>query len=66
MMYSIYNLPNIAISLLTGIMIDRIGIRYGTLAFMSLILLGQMAFVLAAYINNFTLALIGRFILGYD
>ena len=64
MLYSIYNLPNIALSLLTGLLIDRIGIRQGTLLFMSLILLGQIIFVLATYYSNYSLALAGRFLLG--
>ncbi|CDW82749.1 major facilitator superfamily protein [Stylonychia lemnae] len=65
MLFSIYNLPNIVLSLLTGIFIDKVGIRKSNLIFTVLVLIGQVIYTLSCYgETNYQLALIGRFILG--
>ncbi|CDW81267.1 major facilitator superfamily protein [Stylonychia lemnae] len=64
LLYSVYNLPNIVISLLIGLLIDRIGIRVSTIIFTIGNLVGQIIFTYATFIQNYQIALIGRFLLG--
>eukprot|EP00347_Sterkiella_histriomuscorum_P014054 403362335 len=64
MLFSIYSIPNIFLSLVTGFVIDRMGIRKSTIYFTFFILFGQMLFALSSYIESYDLALIGRLILG--
>ena len=40
LLFSIYNLPNIVLALLTGMFIDRVGIRVSTLLFTMGVLVG--------------------------
>eukprot|EP00347_Sterkiella_histriomuscorum_P008166 403346132 len=64
MLFSIYSIPNIFLSLVTGLVIDRMGIRKSTICFNFIILFGQGLFALSSYIESYYLALIGRLILG--
>ena len=48
LLYSLYSWPNVILSLIGGVLIDRIlGIRWGTIIFSAFVCLGQ---VIASYI----------------
>ncbi len=64
MLFSVYSLPNIFLSLLTGVLIDKMGIRLSTMMFTFFILLGQALFTLSSYLGIYNLALLGRLITG--
>eukprot|EP00347_Sterkiella_histriomuscorum_P006003 403354445 len=65
LLFSIYNLPNIVLALLTGIFIDKFGIRASTLLFTFLVLIGQALYTISCYgTTNYSLGLFGRFLLG--
>lgn len=66
LLYSIYSWPNVILCFVGGFLLDRVfGIRWGTIIFMSLTLVGQMIFALGAYIDAFWLMMVGRFVFGY-
>ena len=64
--YSCYALPNIFLVLLSGFFIDKVGQRISMNVFNSLLLIGQILFVISAIPGheNYWLALCARFIFG--
>ena len=65
LLYSVYSWPNIILSVLGGIVIDRIlGLRLGTLIFMALSTIGQLIFALGGFFDTFWLLVVARFIIG--
>ena len=65
LLFSAYTWPNIILCLIGGIVIDRfLGLSRGLVLVNLLSLLGEIIFVVGAFIDNFVVMLIGRFILG--
>ena len=65
LLYSVFSWPNVILSALGGIIIDRIlGIRLGTLLFIALSTIGQLIFALGAFFDVFWLMVVARFIIG--
>ena len=65
LLFSAYTWPNIILCLIGGIVIDRfLGLSRGLVLVILLSLLGEIIFVVGAFIDNFVVMLIGRFILG--
>ena len=64
-LYSWFNLPSIIMCFVGGFFIDLIfGVRLGSIAFLILLLLGQLMFAAGAYKNSIFVMDLGRFILG--
>ena len=64
MMFTLYSLPNIVLALLTGVLIDKIGIRKSTVLFTAMIMVGSILFSLGVFLSSFYLALLGRMFIG--
>ncbi len=64
LLFSIYSLPNIFLSLATGVLIDKLGIRKAIVIFTFTIMSGQILFALSSYAESYRMALIGRLIMG--
>ena len=65
LLFSAYTWPNIILCLIGGIVIDRfLGLSRGLVLVNLLSVLGETIFVVGAFIDNFVVMLIGRFILG--
>ncbi|KZC04201.1 Major facilitator superfamily domain-containing protein 1, partial [Dufourea novaeangliae] len=65
LLYSIYSWPNIILCFIGGFLLDSIfGIRFGTVIYMGLTLIGQIIFATGATINAFWLMMLGRFVFG--
>lgn len=65
MLYSIYSYPNVIFPLLSGMIIDYVGVNNASLIFYSLILVGQSIWTLACLGNgSYTFMLIGRGLFG--
>ena len=65
LLFSAFTWPNIILCLIGGIVIDRfLGLSQGFILLTLLSLLGEIIFVVGAFIDNFVVMLIGRFILG--
>ena len=41
------------------------GIRWGTIIYMALTMIGQMIFAMGAFVDAFWLMMLGRFVFGY-
>ena len=66
LLYSIYSWPNVILCFIGGFLIDAVfGIRWGTIIYMFLTVIGQLTFATGAYVNKFWIMLLGRFIFGY-
>ena len=64
-LYSVYNWPNVVLSVLSGVLIDKwLGLRQSTMLFAGLVLAGQLVFSLAVTFRSYSLAVIGRFVYG--
>ena len=65
LLFSAFIWPNIILCLIGGIVIDRfLGLSRGFILVTLLSLLGEIIFVVGAFVDNFVVMLIGRFILG--
>ena len=65
LLFSAFTWPNIILCLVGGIVIDRfLGLSRGFILLTLLSLLGEIIFVVGAFVDNFVVMLIGRFILG--
>lgn len=65
LLYSWYSWPNVVLCFIGGFLIDRVfGIRFGTVLYALLVVIGQFVFASGAYFNSFFLMIIGRFIFG--
>eukprot|EP00117_Sycon_ciliatum_P049685 scpid55234/ scgid0410/ Major facilitator superfamily domain-containing protein 1 len=65
LLYSLYSWPNVVLSAFGGFLIDRVfGIRWGTIIFTAIILIGQIIFAMGAQVNSFLIMQIGRFVFG--
>ncbi|XP_053692957.1 major facilitator superfamily domain-containing protein 1-like isoform X2 [Sabethes cyaneus] len=64
-LYSIYSWPNVILCFIGGFLIDRVfGIRFGTIIYMFILLIGQLIFATGGLINQFWLMILGRFLFG--
>lgn len=61
---SIYSLPNTVLPLFGGILLDKIGIRIGLVAFTCVLTLGQLIFAIGGYKYSYKIMLAGRFVFG--
>lgn len=65
MLYSIYSWPNVVLCFIGGFLLDRVfGIRFGTIIYMFILLIGQLLFAMGGILNMFWLMVVGRFIFG--
>ena len=65
LLFSAFTWPNIILCLIGGIVIDRfLGLSRGFILLTLLSLLGEIIFVVGAFVDSFFVMLIGRFILG--
>ena len=65
LLFSVFTWPDLVLSVFGGILIDRvIGMRIGILLLVLFALSGQTIFALGMFLNNFTVALLGRIVLG--
>ncbi|XP_019850662.1 PREDICTED: major facilitator superfamily domain-containing protein 1-like [Amphimedon queenslandica] len=65
LLYSLYSWPNVILSLIGGVLIDRwIGVRIGTVLFSVFVTVGQLIFALGGIFDKFWLMLVGRFVFG--
>ena len=65
LLFSAFTWPNIILCLIGGIVIDRfLGLSRGFILVTLLSLLGEIIFVVGAFVDSFFVMLIGRFILG--
>uniref|UniRef100_A0A1L8DE70 Lysosomal dipeptide transporter MFSD1 n=2 Tax=Nyssomyia neivai TaxID=330878 RepID=A0A1L8DE70_9DIPT len=65
MLYSIYSWPNVILCFIGGFLLDRVfGIRFGTIIYMFILLVGQLIFAMGAVLNLFWLMIVGRFVFG--
>ncbi|OXU19611.1 hypothetical protein TSAR_005778 [Trichomalopsis sarcophagae] len=65
LLYSIYSWPNVILCFIGGFLLDSVfGIRWGTIIYMALTLVGQLIFAMGAYANTFWLMMVGRFVFG--
>eukprot|EP01119_Soliformovum_irregulare_P018468 TRINITY_DN5672_c0_g1_i1.p1 TRINITY_DN5672_c0_g1~~TRINITY_DN5672_c0_g1_i1.p1 ORF type:complete len:477 (+),score=87.84 TRINITY_DN5672_c0_g1_i1:33-1433(+) len=64
-LYSIYSWPNGVMAMCGGFLVDRVfGIRLGSVIFATIVAVGQVLFTLGIYLENYWLALAGRFVFG--
>ncbi|XP_058794445.1 major facilitator superfamily domain-containing protein 1-like [Phymastichus coffea] len=65
LLYSIYSWPNVVLCFFGGVLLDSVfGIKWGTIVYMFLALLGQLLFATGAFVNIFWIMVFGRFIFG--
>ncbi|CAG2117579.1 unnamed protein product, partial [Medioppia subpectinata] len=63
LLYSLYNWPNVVLSLFGGFLVDRLlGIKLGAIIFACFTFTGQFLVGLGAYLNLFWLMCLGRFV----
>jgi len=63
-LYSIYSYPNVILAFFGGLLVDRLGVRLGTITFCGLVLLGQSIFSIGVQIQSYGLMMTGRFVFG--
>ena len=61
---SIYGLPNLVLCFLAGNIIHRIGIHVSNTLFFCIVFVGQVVFNLSLIIDSYTIALLGRLLIG--
>uniref|UniRef100_A0A1B6D2G0 Lysosomal dipeptide transporter MFSD1 n=2 Tax=Clastoptera arizonana TaxID=38151 RepID=A0A1B6D2G0_9HEMI len=65
LLYSWYSWPNVVLCFIGGFLIDRVfGIKFGTILYAGIVVLGQIIFAYGAYTNSFLITILGRFIFG--
>lgn len=63
-MFSAYGLPNTVLPILSGYILDKVGIRTGTVIFTLIAVAGQGIFTAGGYYYSFSLMVLGRLLLG--
>uniref|UniRef100_A0A5K3FK33 Lysosomal dipeptide transporter MFSD1 n=1 Tax=Mesocestoides corti TaxID=53468 RepID=A0A5K3FK33_MESCO len=64
-LYAFYSWPNVILSFIGGLFIDRvIGIRWGAILFSSIIFFGQCLFSLGSFLSSVYLMYFARFVFG--
>lgn len=64
-LYALYSWPNVIMCFFGGLLIDKVlGIRFGAIVFLVLLVIGQSLVALGAYTGHFWLMQVGRFIYG--
>lgn len=64
-LFSFYSTPNIILCFFGGVLIDQyLGVRLGTVVFLTLLVIGQLSVALGAFTRHFYLMQLGRFIYG--
>jgi len=63
-LYSVYSYPNVILAFFGGILVDRLGVRFGSFTFCSLVFLGQIMFSFGVQFKQYWLCLFGRFTFG--
>uniref|UniRef100_A0A6G1SPV0 Lysosomal dipeptide transporter MFSD1 n=1 Tax=Aceria tosichella TaxID=561515 RepID=A0A6G1SPV0_9ACAR len=64
-LYALYSWPNVIMCFFGGLLIDRVlGIRLGSILFLTLLVIGQAFFALGAFVGEFWIMQVGRFIYG--
>ena len=61
-----FALPNVFLTLLGGICIDKLGYRWGITIFSILITFSQLIITLSSIFNSYTLLLVGRAFFGIN
>ena len=65
LLFSAYTWPDIALSIVGGILIDRVvGLRAGFLIVTVIAILGQGLMTVGAFVNNYYVIVAGRFVMG--
>lgn len=65
LLYAVYSWPNVILCFVGGFLIDRVfGVKFGTVLYAFIVVIGQLVFAFGAYSNSFGLMLVGRFIFG--
>lgn len=65
LLYSLYSWPNVILCFFGGYLIDSVfGIRWGAIIFSFIILLGQLIVALGAFVNQYWIMELGRFVFG--
>ena len=63
--YSVYSWPTTVTTFLLGILIDRyLGLRLGSIVFVTVAALGQLVFTVGGYLDSFPTMVVARFISG--
>jgi len=62
--FSLYSFPNIVIAFFAGYLADKFGRKISIVICGSLVLIGEVLFVLGIFEGSFKLAALGRFVLG--
>lgn len=64
-LYALYSWPNVIMCFFGGLLIDKVlGIRLGAIVFLALLVLGQGMFAMGAFVGQFWLMQLGRFVYG--
>ncbi|CAD8114867.1 unnamed protein product [Paramecium sonneborni] len=64
LLYSVFALPNIFLTILGGMIIDRLGVRFGIFTFTLIVTIGQLIIALGGKFNEYSLMLLGRAVFG--
>mmetsp|Transcript_34025 Transcript_34025/g.87384 ORF Transcript_34025/g.87384 Transcript_34025/m.87384 type:complete len:566 (-) Transcript_34025:259-1956(-) len=64
LVYSIYSIPNMVLAFIGGILLDKVGLRFGSLLFCALVLGGQVIVSVGAFVSNIYVIYVGRAIFG--
>lgn len=64
MLFSVYSYANIFLCLVAGYFVDKIGARLAYVVFCLFMLIGHFTFYLSSIQEDYTMALVGRFIFG--
>ena len=64
LLYTVYSIPNMALPIFGGILLDSVGIRSGLIMFCVVLTIGQFVFMLGGYNLNYSEMLAGRVIFG--
>ena len=64
-LYAVYGYPNVVLPFVCGVLVDKyLGVRWGTMLFVSLSTVGELIFCSGVSMKDYTVALIGRFVIG--
>lgn len=65
LLYSLYSWPNVILCFFGGYLIDSVfGIRWGAIIFSFIILIGQLIVAFGAFVNQYWIMEVGRFVFG--
>eukprot|EP00276_Gloeochaete_wittrockiana_P001305 CAMPEP_0184670198 /NCGR_PEP_ID=MMETSP0308-20130426/81155_1 /TAXON_ID=38269 /ORGANISM="Gloeochaete witrockiana, Strain SAG 46.84" /LENGTH=524 /DNA_ID=CAMNT_0027116849 /DNA_START=121 /DNA_END=1696 /DNA_ORIENTATION=+ len=64
LLYTVYEIPNIVMPIIAGVLIDKIGLRLGILIAMVVVLLGVSLTASGPLVHSFTIMLMGRAFYG--